>query len=353
MRIKVKLLTKELEKKYEQFINYSPSSLLYHSLKYRNFLLQFLKNSKDYYFLAFIEDDLVGILPTFLKAGKYGNVINSLPFYGSHGSIITKNNHISQDIANSLLAKFNDFCKNQNCISSTIVDNYKNENCYLEKYHTDIIDERISQVTKLPSFKNMNKKDFEINLINNFDRSRRTDIRKGLKSGMDFIIDNSESSLNRLYEIHTQQMIDIGGQPKDLDVFKSIQDNFVKNLDYNIFTVSNNGKIICSILLFYHNKTVFYYMPAIDKNFKASSVMSANIFLAMKKSIYDDYYWWDWGGTWISQKGLLKFKSSWNTVNSNYKYYINYKKKLNKFSKADLLKEYKYFYLLPFNLLTL
>ena len=61
------------------------------------------------------------------------------------------------------------------------------------------------------------------------------------------------------------------------------------------------------------------------------------------------YEYWNWGGTWESQSGVYSFKNRWNTLNINYKYYINVNNKMvYNSSKEELLENYDGFYLLPF-----
>ena len=90
MAIEIKRLTVQLEAQYNLFLEDSSMAMFYHSLQYRNFLRSILDDVDDCYFCAFHNDELIAILPLFIKKGVYGSVINSLPFYGSHGGIVFK-----------------------------------------------------------------------------------------------------------------------------------------------------------------------------------------------------------------------------------------------------------------------
>ena len=59
---------------------------------------------------------------------------------------------------------------------------------------------------------------------------------------------------------------------------------------------------------------------------------------------------WNWGGTWLSQEGVYRFKNRWNSNNIEYRYmtYLN-NKDILKASKEELLEEYKNFYVCPFS----
>ena len=67
--------------------------MIYHSLKYKKLLLNVINGSSAIYLGAFKNDELVGILPSIIKETKVGCVINSLPFYGSNGGILTSSNN--------------------------------------------------------------------------------------------------------------------------------------------------------------------------------------------------------------------------------------------------------------------
>ncbi|MDC0498917.1 GNAT family N-acetyltransferase, partial [Alphaproteobacteria bacterium] len=125
-------------------------------------------------------------------------------------------------------------------------------------------------------------------------------------------------------------------------------DLFIQHNQCNIFTLKDGNKIICSLLLIYYKETVYYFIPAVLNDYKHLSVMSGIIFYAMIDSINKGYSYWDWGGSWISQKNLIKFKSSWKSNNKEYNYYINYSKFIDSYSKDEILNHYKYFYVRPF-----
>ena len=60
---------------------------------------------------------------------------------------------------------------------------------------------------------------------------------------------------------------------------------------------------------------------------------------------------WNWGGTWENQKNVYRFKSRWATQDYPYYYHIffNYKKFKQSITEQKLLKQYQYFYTIPFS----
>ena len=83
----IELLTKDNEQKYESFLLSQKTSMFYHSVKYKNFLEDIL-SCDSHYLLAMEANKIVGALPLMIKDGPLGKVVNSLPYYGSHGGIL-------------------------------------------------------------------------------------------------------------------------------------------------------------------------------------------------------------------------------------------------------------------------
>ena len=86
--LEISLLKKKDEKKYTEMLNRVPEAFLFHSNLYKELLEDFL-SIKSYYIVVKESGRLIGVLPTFIRMNKkYGNIINSLPFFGSNGGFI-------------------------------------------------------------------------------------------------------------------------------------------------------------------------------------------------------------------------------------------------------------------------
>jgi hypothetical protein len=73
----------------------------------------------------------------------------------------------------------------------------------------------------------------------------------------------------------------------------------------------------------------------------------------MCDAVDEGYKWWNWGGTWLSQGGVYNFKSRWGTSDHKYFYYTKvYNEALLEYPTGTLLKEYPYFFVVPFNVLS-
>ncbi len=338
-------LNSHLVDKYEAFLMKNDKTRLYQSNKYRILLKSFLKQ-EDYFFVLTNDDgDIMGVFPTFIfENGKYGNIINSLPFYGSNGGIIEFDNNLK--VRNELLTAFKKFVGDAGCVATTIISSPFEESqvFYEDNLDYDFKDARIGQIT---TFKDGTDKE---NLIELFHYKTRNMVRKAIKSNIKFRINNGEEGFRFLIDIYKENMEQLGGVVKGDSFFECIKDTFTADKEYRIYLAYWNGKPIAALLLFYFNKTVEYFTPVVKREFRNMQPMSLLIFEAMKDSIDIGYKYWNWGGTWLSQTGVYRFKKRWASEDRPYYYHTKiYDKKILSLSKEKLLEEYPYFYVCPFD----
>ncbi|MFX0196987.1 MAG: peptidoglycan bridge formation glycyltransferase FemA/FemB family protein [Candidatus Hodarchaeota archaeon] len=342
----VEFLTKEREAEYDNFMLKSGSTLFYASNKYRKLLKSFLE-AEDFYFLAIDGGQIVGALPAFLKRNRrVGHILNSLPFFGSNGGIIEHEGR--PDAKKALLNAFNGFASTHNCISTTIITSpfEADVGFYDKEIGFSHRDERIGQVTSLPP-----KADtFPEALMNKFDGVRRRNIRKALKSGVGITDKDTPQALQFLADTHAENIRAMGGIPKPKYFFELITKLFEYGKEYKIFTALKDNVPIAAVLLFYFNKTVEYFTPVVVERFRTFQPLSLIIYEAMQDAVRNGYKWWNWGGTWKSQIGVYRFKKKWGTEDRLYFYYTKiYNEEILHYSREQLLKEFSYFYVVPFN----
>jgi lipid II:glycine glycyltransferase (peptidoglycan interpeptide bridge formation enzyme) len=279
-----------------------------------------------------------GILPIMYIEGKYGRVYNSLPFYGSNGGIITSKKEVFQ----ALVKKYNEIINGGEVASSTIVANPLLEQDYPGLCY-DFTDIRIGLFNGL-QFGNSAEKE----LLASIDSSARRNIRKAEKSGVMVEIDNDQMEF--LKETHRENMATIGGKAKEDSFFNLISKYFAPGEDFNIYVAKKDGRPISAILLFYYNKTVEYFTPVIKHEYRNIQPLALILFKAILDAHNKGYELWNWGGTWVTQGGVFKFKKKWGGEEKNYTYYIKINNpKLYKLSKEEILKEYPNFFVIPFD----
>ena len=330
----IKKLNNNLVNVYKKFLQDHPYAMFYHSIKYKNFLEKILECKAEYLLLCDNKNNIYGILPLMIKNGIYGKVINSLPFYGSHGSVLTTKVAYEK----FLLDKYNKLLQKKDILSSTVITNPLDEKFH--KFKHNFKDERIGQWTNI---KKINK---EI-LLNKIDSSARRNIRKAIKNDIQVEINNNSTDF--LKELHKDNMSVLGGLPKDDNFFELVLEQFEPGIDFNIYIASKKQKPIAALLLFYFKNIVEYFMPVINQDFKSDQPLPLIIYRAMLDASQNNLDWWNWGGTWLNQEGLYKFKKKWDTIDKPYFYYTNCEKgKFKSLKKEDLLQNYKNFYIIPF-----
>jgi len=337
--VEIEPLTHELYDEYNDFLLRHEESLFYYSLKFKDFLKKLLGCREDY-LLATEAGKIIGILPLMYVDGRYGRIYNSLPYFGSNGGIIADNKEASQ----ALVAGYNSRAGDSRVAAATIISNPLLEQDY-SGLDYDFTDTRISMLTDL-RMENPGEE-----LIPRIDAAARRNIKKALNSGVGVEIDNGQVGF--LKRTHQESMSAIGGRAKSDAFFQLFPSHFTPGQDYNIYIAKKNGKLISALLLFYYHKTVEYYIPVTDNGYRTYQPLALIIFQAMVDACKKGYWWWNWGGTWLTQNGVYRFKKKWATMETRYTYYTKVNnQELLRLSPDMLLREYDNFFVIPFSALS-
>lgn len=330
----IRFLTINDTKSFNNYIQDNKHGLLYYSLKYKEFLENLL-HSKSHYVISEDSQGINGILPLMSYEGKFGRVINSLPFYGSQGGALGK----TQDIEKQLYEfAYNTILKDS--AAYTIVTHpFKQSDVFPLEYN--YTDERIGQWTRLQTGND------ELQSI--IDSTARRNIRKSIKSSIMVDIDNSQNAMEFMRSAHIENMKRIGGKEKSDSFFSLIPSYFEENIDYDIYTAKLDNDYVAALLVFYYGNVVEYFTPVTGDTYKSMQPMALIIYTAMLNLYQKGFRWWNWGGTWESQEGVYKFKKKWGAEEFVYKYYTSVNNnQLLQASTQKLLSEYPDFYVLPF-----
>jgi len=258
-----------------------------------------------------------------------------LPFYGSNGGILSKDDE-AYDL---LLQEYNKLVQDVAC--STYITNPLQEN--ISDLDYDILDRRIGQWTSIEYQNNI-----EVSIMKSYHSKTRNLVRKAIKENVKIKIDNSQ--LDFLYETHYKNITSIGGKAKEKSFFELVEKYFESGKDYNIYIATLDGKKIGALLLFYYHNIVEYFTPAALSEYRNYQPTSLMIYQAMIDASVKKFKWWNWGGTWITQDGVHHFKKRFGAVDKEYKYFIKINNEtLYNANKEELLIEYDNFYIIPFD----
>ena len=336
--MKIKPLTPNFYDQYNEFSLRHEQSLFYYSLKFKGFL-ESLIGCQEEYLLAIKDDEIAGILPLMYIEGKYGRVYNSLPYFGSNGGIIADN----EEAFKALAEEYNNRVCDSRVAAATIISNPLLEQDYSGiKY--DLTDVRIGMLTSLKT----NNPGEEI--LARIDSTARRNVKKALNAGVEVKINNNE--IEFLKTVHQENMSAIGGRVKSDAFFQLFPRYFTPGEDYNIYVARKEGKLVAALLLFYYHKTVEYYIPVTENEYRTYQPMALILFQAMVDACQRGYLWWNWGGTWLTQVGVYRFKKKWATRESRYTYYTKVNNQdIYSLSPEGILEEYGNFYVIPFSAL--
>jgi hypothetical protein len=322
------------EPDYTAFLTARPEALLYYGLPYRDFLADLLQCSPVYW-IARRQGQITGVLPMMERDGPWGRVINSLPFFGSHGGVLAADDQSSQ----ALYDRYAESVAAPGVVAATWIDHPHPAPEAAAPPHT-LVDERIGQMTPLTPDEGA--------MLALIDSSARRNIKRALAAGVTVEIDNSQIAF--LEEVHRSNMLDIGGNPKTPAFFQAFPRHFKAGAEFRIYVARQAGEAVAALLLFYFGRTVEYFTPVTLAVARSDQPMAAILHQAMLDAAREGYAQWNWGGTWLTQEGVWRFKKKWGAQEKPYRYYIKLNdRSLLKRTPAELSAAYPGFYVVPFD----
>jgi len=332
---------------YDAFVRRMPDALFYHGTAYRRLLRRFL-GAEDRYFVARNDaGTVVGVLPSFMTGGDRP-VLNSLPFYGSHGGPIVDAAHPAARRA--LLEAFDALAADANCAAATIVASPFDGHppSYDDIVVRDATDDRLGQITPLPEAADGAADE----LMRRFHHKSRTAIRKAQSLAMTVGKGPDADAFEFLVHTHESEIAAKGGLPKPRRFFSMLADTLEYGRDYDIWFARHGGRLVAALLLLYFNRTVEYFTPVVAPDARAAQPLSRVILDAMADAVSRGFAFWNWGGTWASQVGLRRFKQRLGARDCPYRSYTRVRDAaLLDASPQALAARYPYFFVVPYRLL--
>jgi len=339
--MRIEALTRHFARPYEEFLLARPETLLYQSWRYQSLLIDLLGCRQQGLLALDDSGHIQAVLPLMAKDGPMGTVLNSLPFYGSNGALVGDDMTARAE----LLVTYQRLVQAPGIATATLIENPLAP-VGADGLAYDLKDERIGQLTPLPA-----AGDEKAALMQSFHYKTRNMVRKAEKLGVQVVVDNE--AMTFLVEVHEENMREIGGLAKSRNFFAALPQYFRPGYDYCLYVARLGGEPVAAILLFFFNQTVEYFTPVVRKEYRDTQALSAVIFRAMCDASAQGYAWWNWGGTWLSQEGVYRFKSRWGTKEMPYRYFTSVNNHaILKASPAELLAWYPSFFTVPFSTLS-
>jgi hypothetical protein len=351
----VEVLTSSDEPSYAALVSSVDGTHVTHTLAYRAMLRDVL-NARDTYIVAKSGGEVVGALPMFTAEGPHGNMMNSLPFYGSHGGVLLSGSvQDPEAVFMALLSCMRDLAKELDVITSTIVTGPLMP--YQELFHSLtspwFVDERIGQICQLPSVDDC--VGTEEALVDTLDPKRLWDVRKARRMGVTCEESDDIEDMRFLADVQARNMERLGVPPKAWGAFESIMRHFSAGSGWRLFVARLDGLRIGALLALYHGRIAEYFVPAVVAEHRSTQAGSLMVFEAMLRASADGYRYWNLGGTALTgQEGVYRFKQRWGASDEPYNYFgigFGDTNGLRALTPEQLLTAYPNFFVIPFRLL--
>ncbi len=300
------------------------------------------------------DERLVGALPFLVREQSgVGTMINSLPWWGSHGScVLDRRRDDAGDIRRALLRGFKSQIDDPNLVSATIILSHEEEAelaLYVAALSPTATDTRIGQITRLPSNSELQREA----LLGTFAQKTRNLVRKSLKQDFTELVTDDDHAWSFLHRVHVENVLALGGKPKPLSHFHLLRETLPASM--RRLSLAMDGETpVAALLLLYAGKTVEYVTPAIEVYARPRQPLSFLIWNGMLDAIERRFSAWNWGGTWQGQTSLHHFKAGFGAEDRPYSYLICAPQdgiaKLQR-HRGQLDAMFPYFYAYPFSLL--
>jgi len=318
----------------DAFVAEHAAGLVYYTSAYRRFLLRLL-DCRCASLIAWEDDDVAGVLPLLSMEGRFGTVLNSLPFFGSNGGVLARTAAAERALLDAFEARAGASSVGAatwiaNPFAATAIPRH------------DIVDERISQWTDLAD------RDSQTGLPRGIESSAHRNVNKAKAEGI--TVRETPDGLDCLERMHRDNMARIGGREKPAAFFAAVRDALEFGRDWSLYVAMLAGSEIGALLLFHAATTVEYIMPGIVEEARSMQPTALLIAQAMRDAMSRGYRRWNWGGTWLSQDGVYRFKRKWGAQETRYRYFIklNNERMLGA-TPAELAAIYPYFYSVPYS----
>lgn len=247
-----------------------------------------------------------------------GTVVNSLPWYGSHGGCFGAG--LDESAREALLGAFRDYVRESCPLSATIICTPE-ESRYAAVYRwwldPSAEDERIGQFTMLPPWCD----EFERDLEHVLKQKTRNLARKARRQGFVEVTADDDSAWRVLHDLHVANMTAIGGMAKPWPHFEALR-RHIPAPRRRLSLAMAGKEVAAALLVLGYGRTVEYLVPAIALAHRSRQPLSFLIWHAMHWAAEQGYTRWNWGGTWGAQDSLHHFKAGWGAEDRRYRYFI-------------------------------
>jgi hypothetical protein len=340
----VRQLFKEDDSVYEEFLTalslHSPSVLAYHYPFYREIIAS-CNIGEAFYAGLFSSNQLIAVLPGFIKQTPLGTAYNSMPFFGPNAGVLCKETASAFVYHEMLLQFVTDTVKSRyNPLTMVIYTPFLGsyEHIYRSLFPDAICVEKHTQYLNIPDIE--------------WDSKIKYDIRKAERAGITVSEDIENRKIDRLYEIYQKNCEDYGIPLKPKSFIEQLAANVKENGNTEFYFAHHENEVIGALIVLYSGKTLSYYLPCSTDNSRTLQPTTYLIAYAFQKAKDRGITYWNWEASPDKESGVYKFKHKWGSLESSYKVFINVfcePDSLKKMGIKTISEAFPYFYIYPFN----
>ena len=334
-------------KDWELLLRKCSSPLIYFTHSWSHFI-QKVTGATEHHMIAYQGENPVGFLPLWSTKSGPNIVMNSQPWYGTHGGCLLVDPS-QDDVRASLLAAAAKKIKELQASAFTCILTPSEEahrSLYQSQLETTTFDSRIGQISTLPRQSQSEDSPHSL-ILQHVKQKTRNLIRKSLKQDFEVHRDSSEESWRFLFDEHQKGILAKGGQPKPWSHFTALRETIPMD-QVRLYIATHESTKVAALLLLRYRDTVEYLTPVTSVDWRAKQPLSFLIYHAMADAISDGYSTWNWGGTWHTQHSLHHFKRGWGAEDKEYSYVIYARESLIKSLQAERM-SVPWFYLYPYD----
>lgn len=340
----------EIGTSYNEFVHCCSGAMIYHTPSYLKALERILGARAPIILAARRQGIIVGAMPLFLLQTYYGSVVNSLPYYGSHGDILVAEKEKQPGVVSALMADaLADFCAREKVGALNVVGHplQSRMEAVAERVGVEIWDRRIGQMSLLQP-----TTDAEAALgaiLSACHQKTRNLVRKSLRGNFEILISDADDDWANMIKHHQIGLERIGGRPKKPAEFAALREALRPYGMCRLYVARHKGEFAGALLNLYYRNWVEYFTPVAVSEFRSEQVLSAIIATAMRDASLEGARIWNWGGTRPNQKGVYHFKKGWGAIDHPYNYYGRvFDQGLAAASSEVLLSMFPFFYVRAF-----
>lgn len=319
----------------------SPSLLGYHTPVYMKALTNVLDDN-PLYLAAFSGEKVVGFLPLRWQKGKYGIVINGLPFFGPNGGpVLTSRglNH-ANEVMSQFASELHTFAIENGAVSAVCYTPFLSDATVFEQAFAP--DRSVDKFTQYLDLKGFTEWSSHI---------RHKSLGRAKTKGVTVRM-GEKADIPRLLEIYHENYGRKGITLKPDTYFHHTIEELCP-LGVARFTVAEwEKRVVACLITIQGGITISYNVPCSTEDAQTAQPNSLLIDESVRTLLSQGYRFWNWESSPSRDHPVYKFKARWGSQETSYKILIKYpggKAVFSGLSKEDIAREYPFYFVIPFD----